>query len=286
MGDLYGAAAATSGVRRRFIAIVGTAGCVAAIGISGCSTHDGPASEQPAAAHVLSWAAQDVGQQHLVEYARIDALGAGNRPTGLYQLTWTYGIEGTLNPGMTRTVVFYRGKPQAEYAMTWGHGKSTVTAVDYVTRTWEHRSGADLGEVASAVPRNCSSDLAPGDLPEFLHSGLRCTHELRIVGAARVDGVRAIKIVTVYRQPSGSTDDFWVNPQTYLPVRQLLETGAMLGFPGAVTREQTDYQWLTPTAANLAEVAVQIPAGFRWDSGPSANLLYTCSFVWGYVNCN
>ena len=43
----------------------------------------------------------------------------------------------------------------------------------------------------------------------------------------------------------------WVNPATYLPVRY------------DVGGSQTDYQWLTPTAAHLALLDLPIPAGFK-----------------------
>jgi hypothetical protein len=62
-----------------------------------------------------------------------------------------------------------------------------------------------------------------------------------------VDGIDAIKITG----DSGIT--LWVSPSTYLPVRLVL---------GKSVR-QTDFQWLVPTPANLAQLKVQVPPGFR-----------------------
>jgi hypothetical protein len=44
----------------------------------------------------------------------------------------------------------------------------------------------------------------------------------------------------------------WINPATYLPVRQ--------AGPGA---RVTDFRWFRATPASLAKLKVAIPAGFR-----------------------
>jgi hypothetical protein len=38
--------------------------------------------------------------------------------------------------------------------------------------------------------------------------------------------------------------------------------------PGSVLEYQTDYRWLQPTSANVAEVNVSIPAGFTQVPAP------------------
>jgi len=54
----------------------------------------------------------------------------------------------------------------------------------------------------------------------------------------------------------------WVNPATFLPVRTLSTLALIGGRHARAWREQTDYQWLKPTRANLAHLGVRIPAGY------------------------
>ena len=46
-----------------------------------------------------------------------------------------------------------------------------------------------------------------------------------------------------------------MNPAGYLPVRVMLTLRAI--------QIQTDFSWLAPTPANLAQLNVTVPAGFR-----------------------
>ena len=65
-------------------------------------------------------------------------------------------------------------------------------------------------------------------------------------GHQRVDGIDAVKL-------TGSDGVvLWIDPSTYLPVRQ--------AGPGAAV---TDFRWLQATPASLAKLKVIIPAGFR-----------------------
>ena len=54
---------------------------------------------------------------------------------------------------------------------------------------------------------------------------------------------------------NGGRDTLWVNPAGYLPVRVMLTLRAI--------QIQTDFSWLAPTPANLAQLNVTVPAGFR-----------------------
>jgi len=101
-----------------------------------------------------------------------------------------------------------------------------------------------------------------------------------LFGRVEVDGVTTIKIVNVTRKAEPRfTMYFWVNPKTYLPVRTLFDNQRT--FP-AVDRvhEQTDYMWLRPTRANLANLTVRIPAGFKRTASPT--LIGAC----GFAPCN
>lgn len=66
----------------------------------------------------------------------------------------------------------------------------------------------------------------------------------------QVDGVDAVKLTE-----SNGRVALWFNPATYLPVRLIVGFG-----PG---RRQTDFGWLSPTPATMAQFQAQVPAGFR-----------------------
>jgi hypothetical protein len=48
---------------------------------------------------------------------------------------------------------------------------------------------------------------------------------------------------------------FWVDPSTYLPVRDQVTVGSRVTI-------RDDFRWLRPTPANLTALDVHIPAGF------------------------
>ena len=68
-----------------------------------------------------------------------------------------------------------------------------------------------------------------------------------------IDGINTIKITG-----AGGRFTFWVDPANYLPVR------ANLG------QRQTDFHWLAPTPARLAQLQVTPPAGFKQVPAPKA----------------
>lgn len=261
------------------VAAGGTAGGLAAAGLNvhpGGGTAGGPRPLHGyTVAYVLRHSAQAASQQHLVEYSRSVDLMAAARATNLYQLSWDYGIESASSTGANRREVIDDGRLQAQYASTWGHGRITTTAIEYQTRTWDK----DTAPYAyTTAPTGCAP-ANPSDYYAFLHWGLRCVHDLKITGRATVDGLQTIKIVSVAQGVDPLTMEFWVNPRTYLPVRTLLDSHNSSPAAERVD-EQTDYQWLAPTTANLATLAVRIPAGFKRD--PYQPLFDLC----GFIPCN
>ena len=68
-----------------------------------------------------------------------------------------------------------------------------------------------------------------------------------------VDGINTIKITG-----ADGHFTFWVNSADYLPVQ------ANLG------QRQTHFHWLTATPANLAQLKVTVPAGFKQVPAPAA----------------
>ena len=98
------------------------------------------------------------------------------------------------------------------------------------------------------------------DLSRLLSCGL-----FRLDGRQQVDGVEAIKLVSVPRRSVPARETVWVNAATYLPVRVSATWQPARGPRSLIIY---DYRWLPPTRANLAtwHAAVRratIPPGFR-----------------------
>jgi len=107
-------------------------------------------------------------------------------------------------------------------------------------RTWWTAAWSRAPPLGRPVLSGYRADGWPGIIQYELS-----VHVFRVAGHQVIDGTNAIKLVTA----SGSAT-MWVNPATYLPVRY------------DVDGSQTDYRWLTPTAAHLALLDLPIPAGF------------------------
>ena len=98
----------------------------------------------------------------------------------------------------------------------------------------------------------------PAQLTTLISKALSC-HLFRADGHQIVDGVGALRLAAsapLLRQLHGEARDvaagvtLWVNATTFLPVRLVLSSA-----------EHADFGWLKPTAANLAMLRVNVPAG-------------------------
>ena len=101
-------------------------------------------------------------------------------------------------------------------------------------------------------------------LREYLACGT-----LSYEGKQQVDGVDALKLVSVQHQHQGKTlttltTTIWVDPGTYLPVRVTYQVRftAPGNHPMVSVPQRFDMRWLPPTRANLALLTVRIPPGF------------------------
>jgi hypothetical protein len=179
---------------------------------------------------------------------------------------WSYGDQ-------WRSVT---DSPSGHPAYDEGFGPGSVyTVVSYPTRAWaRHREAGrqatpplgplGCGPVIAAFPLFPSglpvSDVAAGSLPAALARNLRAAIScgaLVEAGRQRVGGTDAIKLTS--RPGSPISETIWVSPGTYLPVRVVVRPAA--GTPGPW--QTADITWLRPTAQNLANLHVPVPAGFR-----------------------
>ena len=158
-------------------------------------------------------------------------------------ITWSYQNESA------QTALDAAGQPvAAEQNTASGRYGMATLAVNYRDRTWWRATATLKPRVPPPAQPSCFS---PGVLPahESWQSDIR--QELSCGafsegGHQRVDGIDAVKL-------TGSDGVvLWIDPSTYLPVRQ--------AGPGAAV---TDFRWLQATPASLAKLKVIIPAGFR-----------------------
>jgi hypothetical protein len=142
---------------------------------------------------------------------------------------------------------------------------ATDIAVYFYNKTWSKQSyqapkprGAGCG---FSLPTSWATypEIAAG-----LRENLACG-ALSFKGMQQVDGVNALKLVSVQRSHLGPeetlrsiTTTIWVDPATYLPVRLTTQwTRPLVSVP-----MRLDFRWLPPTSANLALLTVRIPPGF------------------------
>ena len=256
-------------------ALIAGAVALAAVGVPGAG-HDGTEGPVVDAAYVVkrvdsALSAAGSGQiaQMTVTTTRSAALPGGATTTTTAQ-EWSYGSR-------WRSVTY---SPARHLVYDEGSGSASVyTLVNYLTRTWARQPG--LGRPTVLVPqgpgpRSCEPVVAalpllfqpglpgidfpasspPATVAAALRAAISCG-TLTLAGQQRVDGIDAIELTS--RLGSLISETIWVNPRTYLPVRVIVRLDA--GLPA--TQRTVDITWLQPTARNLADLTVPIPAGFR-----------------------
>jgi hypothetical protein len=188
----------------------------------------------------------------------------GNARTDSY---WAYGNR-------YREVETIGGKLSHDLEDTAVNGKVTEISVDYTARTWtrsEFSGGVENHPDLCTGPKwlgGVPGDGSAADLQSMIESGLRCG-DLQVTGHQSVDGTDALVLTVHFKNASPQT--IWVDTRTYLPVQMVTHPdGTYLpaadgAGPGdvPVTEERTQFRWLAPTTANLAQLAVPVPPGFR-----------------------
>jgi hypothetical protein len=253
----------------RAASATGVAAALTAVGVAGLTGAFGPGNGQQlqTAAYVslVRHALASQADGGLVGYSRAvlrsgTALEAepgnwkvwsGGGPSPRSALAAAVMIGWTYQNRSTRTALDAAGQPVAAEQNTANgrHGMATV-AVDYRDRTWWRATTTLKPGARTPAQPSCFS---PGGVqPVFSETWQSYIRQELSCGAytenghQRVDGIDAIKL-------TGSNGVvLWINPATYLPVRQ--------AGPGAGV---TDFRWYRATPASLAKLKVAIPAGFR-----------------------
>jgi hypothetical protein len=174
-----------------------------------------------------------------------------------------------------------RGRPDTAWGTALVGGKLNSAYVTYYNREFS-LSGPPVSRPASACSTTVALSMGGPLIPnsrwsDFINATLACG-AATVTGHVRIDGMETTKITgkpvtvrlskgygkTVGEKWARARWTLYVNPTTYLPVRMYGST-ATFGGPAASTLSSsvTNVQWLPPTAANIAQALVTIPAGFR-----------------------
>jgi hypothetical protein len=206
-------------------------------------------------------------------------------------ITWAYGPRSqfeeitTSNCGHllpSNGACTYRGGPERYLASGTAlvNGKLTGAYVTYYNHKYSLSHG---GEVAPPAACSRTARLAMGgpligisDWRTSIKTMLACG-AATVTGHVRINGMETTEIsgsvtVPLSKGYAKSVNEkkarvrytLWVNPTTYLPVRAFGSTETYGGSAGTtVSSGVTDVQWLPPTAANVAQTLVTIPAGYQ-----------------------
>jgi hypothetical protein len=247
------------------------AGAVAAAGVTGAFSSgsarqiQGPQFKTTAYVTRIEHALALSGQVNVLGYTRTEpppgslvepvANGVQMRPGPGASSPWSVGSLVTWSYRGTWKVSAFTATGQRVFDTRTtgaaGRGKATV-AVIYRDTTWWR---ATYRAVQPAPSCGSGITIGSGGWPAYIRHALGCG-EFTQDGRQRVDGIDAIKLT------GRGLGALWVNPATYLPVRALLAFGP--------EQSQTDFRWLSPTPANLAQLSAPVPAGFRQVPPPSA----------------
>ncbi len=175
-----------------------------------------------------------------------DGTVAGPRSVGSVALRWYRGIYKI-------SAFTAAGQRAVDVRSTIAAGgRATTVAVNYRDATWWRATSQGPPATPAPAQLGCGShgmDLGPGGWPSFIRHQLSCGG-YTASGRQRVNGISAIKLTE-----GKGRDVLWVDPATYLPVRALIA--------GRQQQVQTDFRWLPPAPARLAQLSLPVPAGFR-----------------------
>jgi hypothetical protein len=149
------------------------------------------------------------------------------------------------------------GAPTSGYLVTVRRERTVSIAIDYRKHSWS-KTTYPFGS-SSPASGPAPLPVTPKQQAARLRADVAAGKET-LVGPATVDGRTAIELTEGSFQTG--VQDTWVDPATYLPIREI-DTAP--GLPRSSDQTiQEDYQWLPDTPANLRllTAAAAIPPGF------------------------
>jgi hypothetical protein len=169
-------------------------------------------------------------------------LTADGTPQADVEDIYTMPASGTIPPGLPPATV-EKLKTHLLVGVVAAIGE--IIDVEYGNRTWSDQKDHLLLDSDPASPKIVLYDI---------------NHEnWTVVGHTELDGHDAIKLSWT---DAGSASYLWVDASTYLPLREVVSLP--VGGPGKMisTTDETDYELLPATPANLALLTTPVPAGF------------------------
>jgi hypothetical protein len=245
-------------IMTRATTAAGTAAAVAAVTVAAAGTAGAPRN---AGIRTTAYVVEHTESALVTAAADIMV----TRATDGRQEYWLYQEKGPDSQSRIETFSG-TGQPVTDIAIVVALPAEVETSVSYPTKTWWRGQAAEapaplIGPLCGPpVDSDQPAAVLSADIRQELACG-RLTDE----GTQYVDRVGAIKLVSVrivpgVKPPETVTMTVWVDPISYLPVRLRYaqnQAGKVL------SDSDSDYRWLPPTSANLAQLRVPIPAGFR-----------------------
>ena len=180
-----------------------------------------------------------------------------------------FDVHGT--PDLSDGTALVNGKLTQAYVTYYDH-KYSLSPLTAPARACGKTARLEMGAPLTGI----------SDWRSFIKTMLVCGAGT-VTGHVLIDGVQTTEISgsvtvplskgyakTVNEKEAHVWYTLWVNPTTYLPVRVSGSTGTYGGSGGRTSSTVvTDVQWLPPTAANVAQTLVTIPAGYQQVSSTS-----------------
>jgi hypothetical protein len=161
---------------------------------------------------------------------------------------------------------FVNGQPAYDETMVTANGVTLATVMDVPDRAWWTLStAAPTGSCPSGI--NCVVVTAPSSLtPAQIQAEVQAGTLHVIGGQQLVDGHQTIELSGFAAQaaPAFGAFDLWIDASTYLPVRSSTTRSDRTG------TATSDFEWLAPSAANLAQLQVTVPPAFTYSALPIA----------------
>jgi hypothetical protein len=286
----------------RTVAVTGTAAVAAAgtaVGLGGTAGSGPSATPAETTAYVVSHVSSALAATDTIEYSYTVLRVASGSAPGERIASWDYGGYYGRERTMVYTAAGQRYSDEAQARVPGPRpsapGTLTILDVDYRARTaaYEKFTIPSLYQKAhlpgyyakaTAVSPCDAQGIIIGfslagtsaDSVASCVRGLLASGKATVTGRQRIDGVDTIKIVLVTGLPPRAPKPawrqiLWVNPSTYLPVQMATLPYSGDGYPyihlrlavGPLTEAVTEFRWLPPTPANLAQLNAPIPPGFR-----------------------
>lgn len=249
------------------VAVIAATG--AAAGPAGQASTSGVTRAQMDAFVVLRHMESAFAQQDLVMRGDVTGTSKPGPETDRY-IIWSYRNQ-------FRFMAFWAGKPNWDDGTALIGGKLLGAHVTYYNRKW---SASPLGH-GHPLSNACGKSAVAMSIPPpgaewaaFIKSTLACRAATE-AGHVWINGVDTIEIAglpyttglpkgMVAQTKARVTYRLYVNPSTYLPVRMSSTTYSYGPKTASFAYTSvTDIRWLPPTAANVSQTLVTIPAGFR-----------------------